>query len=83
MINALRGHPIEFGIVPAQGSAVVQAELRPLILVQERLPEWAQAEHRTALDRAPNVNFSLPSWRSSTNDASIDGAAENPGGLRS
>ncbi len=74
MINALRGPPSEVGIVAAQGSGGVQAALRSLILEQERLPELAQAEHRTARDRTPNVNFSLASWRSSTNGVPVDGA---------
>lgn len=46
LINALRGHLSEFGIVSAQGSAGVQAALRSLILEQERLPELAQAALR-------------------------------------
>lgn len=46
LINALRGHLSEFGIVPAQGSADVQAARRSLILEQERLPELAQAALR-------------------------------------
>src|SRR3989344_2869845 len=46
LINALRGHPGEFGMVSAQGSAGVQAALRSLILEQERLPELAQAALR-------------------------------------
>lgn len=37
LINALRGHLSEFGIVSAQSSAGVQAALRSLILEQERL----------------------------------------------
>src|SRR3989344_1316573 len=37
----------------------------------------------TALDRAPNVNFTLASWRSSTHDIPIDDTSENPGGWRS
>jgi transposase len=45
LINALRGHLSEFGIVSAQGSAGVQAALRSLMLEAERLPEFA----RTAL----------------------------------
>ena len=46
LINALRGHLSEFGIVSAQGSAGVQPALRSLILEQERLPELAQAALR-------------------------------------
>lgn len=41
LINALRGHLAEFGIVSAQGAAGVQAVLRSLILEQERLPALA------------------------------------------
>ncbi len=37
----------------------------------------------TALDRAPNVNFTLASWRSSTHDVPIDDTSENPVGWRS
>src|SRR3989344_6518327 len=37
----------------------------------------------TALDRAPNVNFTLASWMSSTHDIPIDDTSENPGGWRS
>lgn len=44
LINALRGHLSEFGIVSAQGSAGVQVALRSL--EQERLPELAQAALR-------------------------------------
>ena len=50
LINALRGHLSEFGIVSAQGSAGVQAALRSLILERERLPELAQAALRRQLE---------------------------------
>jgi transposase len=42
LINALRGHLCEFGIVAPQGSAGVQAALRSLILEKDRLPDLAQ-----------------------------------------
>ncbi len=80
LISAFLGQPSEFGIVSAQGSAGLQPALRSLIREQERLPESAQAEHRTALDRSPNASFSLASWRPSTHDVPVDGTIENPGG---
>lgn len=46
LINALRGHLGEFGIVAPQGSAGVQVALRSLILKCDRLPELAQAALR-------------------------------------
>lgn len=46
LINALRGHLGEFGIVTPQGSAGVQAALRALHLEQGVLPELAHAALR-------------------------------------
>lgn len=46
LINALRGHLGEFGVVTPQGSAGVQAALRSIILERDRLPELAQAALR-------------------------------------
>ena len=46
LINALRGHLGEFGIVTPQGSAGVQAALRALHLEQDALPELAHAALR-------------------------------------
>jgi transposase len=46
LINALRGHLGEFGIVAPQGAAGVQAALRSLTLERARLPELAQAALR-------------------------------------
>lgn len=46
LINALRGHLGEFGIIAPQGSAGVRVALRSLIIERERLPELAQAALR-------------------------------------
>ena len=46
LINALRGHLGEFGVVTPQGSAGVQAALRLIILERDGLPELAQAALR-------------------------------------
>jgi transposase len=46
LINALRGHLGEFGIVAPQGAAGVKAALRALILERDGLPELAQAALR-------------------------------------
>lgn len=46
LINALRGHLGEFGIIAPQGSAGVRVALRPLSVERDRLPELAQAALR-------------------------------------
>lgn len=46
LINALRGHLGEFGVVTAQGAAGVRAALQALSLERDRLPELAQAALR-------------------------------------
>lgn len=46
LINALRGHLGEYGIVAAQGAAGVKAALTALHLEQEKLPELARAALR-------------------------------------
>jgi transposase len=47
LVNALRGHLGEFGIVAPQGSAGVQAALRSLSLERDRLPDLPQAALRS------------------------------------
>lgn len=46
LINALRGHLGEFGIIAPQGSAGVRVALRSLVVERDRLPELAQAALR-------------------------------------
>ena len=46
LINALRGHLGEFGLVAPQGSAGVRVAVRAIILERDRLPELAQAALR-------------------------------------
>jgi transposase len=46
LINALRGHLGEFGIIAPQGSAGVRVALRSLLVERDRLPELAQAALR-------------------------------------
>ena len=46
LINALRGHLGEFGVVAPQGIAGVRAALRALHLERDRLPDLAQAALR-------------------------------------
>jgi len=46
LINALRGHLGEFGVVAPQGAAGVRAALRALHLERDRLPDLAQAALR-------------------------------------
>lgn len=46
LINALRGHLGEFGIIAPQGSAGVRVALRALVVERDRLPELAQSALR-------------------------------------
>jgi transposase len=51
LINALRGHLAEFGVVTARGPAGVKAALGELQAMQESLPPLARAAFRQLVDR--------------------------------
>jgi transposase len=51
LINALRGHLAEFGIVTARGPAGVKAALVELGAIQDSLPPLAQAAFRPLVER--------------------------------
>ncbi len=59
LINALRGHLGEFGIVAPQGSAGVQAALRSLILEKDRLPDLAQMALRGLASQLEGLNAEI------------------------
>ena len=51
LINALRGHLAEFGVVTARGPAGVKAALGELQAMEESLPPLARAAFRQLVDR--------------------------------
>ena len=58
---------------------MIREPVRGLHQGQQLRPLQQQAGHMTALDRAPNVHFTLASWRSSTHDVPIDDTSPNSG----
>ena len=59
LINALRGHLGEFGIVTPQGAAGVQAALRSLILERDLLPDLAQMALRGLASQLEGVSAEI------------------------
>lgn len=56
VINALRGHLAEFGIVAAQGPAGVKATIAEFHTVQDSLPELAESAVRRLVDQIGDID---------------------------